>query len=124
MRIELTQYILVDFRKDGVLHKYGEEVCHDIMTELIDDVRMVSACIREANAFYVTCHEEYIERRILQDRAVGYCERLSGELDIVAELFHKDINVDKYVRFAQTVKTEKGLIKAWRKSNVKLDIKT
>ena len=41
-----------------------------------DCLRELTACIYGANSIYPTCAEELIERRILQDKALGLIETL------------------------------------------------
>lgn len=91
---------------------------------IVDERKAVVDCLRDitkevyvANSIYPTCMEELIERRIHQDRAIGHCYRLTQELQYAIETLPVDVN--KYLRFADMIKTEINLLKGWRKSDNK-----
>ncbi len=84
---------------------------------VMDCLREITACIYGANSIYPTCREELVERRLLQDKAIGQCYRLTQELQFVIETL--PVDVDKYTRFAEMIQTEINLIKGWRKSDNK-----
>lgn len=85
---------------------------------IVDCLRKITEEVFVANSIYPTCTEEYTERRLHQDRAIGQCYRLSQELQYVIETLPVDVN--KYLRFAEKIQTEINLIKSWRKSDNKL----
>lgn len=89
----------------------------DARNVIIGCMHNVTEEIFVANSIYPTCEEEYVERRLHQDRAVGQCYRLIQELQYIIETLSVDIN--KYTRPADMVQTEIDLIKAWRKSDNK-----
>ena len=80
-------------------------------------LRELTACIYGANSIYPTCAEELIERRILQDKALGQCYRLTQELQYTIETLPVDI--EKYTRFAEMIELQITLIKGWRKADNK-----
>ena len=82
-----------------------------------DCLRELTACIYGANSIYPTCAEELIERRILQDKALGQCYRLTQELQYTIETLPVDI--EKYTRFAEMIELQITLIKGWRKADNK-----
>lgn len=82
-----------------------------------DCLRNITECVYMANSIYPTVSEELIERRLLQDRAIGQCYRLTQELQYAIETLPVDVN--KFTRFAEMIQTEINLLKAWRKSDNK-----
>ena len=89
-----------------------------------DERKVVTNCIRAitrevyvANSIYPTTIEELTERRIHQDRAIGFCYTLVQELQYAIETLPVDVN--QYLRFGEQIQTEVNLIKGWRKSDNK-----
>ena len=89
-----------------------------------DERKVVTNCIRAitrevyvANSIYPTRIEELTERRIHQDRAIGFCYTLVQELQYAIETLPVDVN--QYLRFGEQIQTEVNLIKGWRKSDNK-----
>ena len=70
-----------------------------------------------ANSIYPTCKEEYAERRVHQDITIGQCYRLVQELQYAIETLPVDVN--KYLRFSESIQKEIDLLKGWRKSDNK-----
>ena len=68
-----------------------------------------------ANSNYPYIDEEYIQRRLHQDEAIGFCFAIKQELQYAIETLPVDVNV--YLRFAEMIDKEVALIKAWRKSD-------
>lgn len=73
--------------------------------------------VYSANSIYPSVYEELVERRVLQDKAIGQCYRLTQELQYAIETLPVDVN--KYTRFAEMIQTEVNLLKGWRKSDNK-----
>lgn len=84
-------------------------------TAVIDILRSLISNIAVANSIYPTLNEEYIERRLLQNRAIGDCNRLSQELQYAIETLPVDIN--RYTRISKLIDDEINLLKVWRKSD-------
>ena len=91
---------------------------------IADERKVVTDCLRDitqevyiANSIYPTCWEEYVERRLHQDRAVGYCYKLVQELQYAIETLPVDVN--SFTRFGDAIQTKINLIKGWRKSDNK-----
>ena len=91
---------------------------------IADERQVVKNCLRDiteyvytANSIYPSIMEELVERRILQDKAIGQCYRLTQELQYAIETLPVDTN--KYTRFAEMIQTEINLLKGWRKSDNK-----
>lgn len=119
IRRELTTYVLRDFAIDGKLDYMEQFFLDDERREILQDVRSASACLEMANSIYITCMREYEERRIWQEKALGYYNRLIQELRYVIYTLRGKINVNKYDAAIRMIYNEIGLIKAWRKSDNK-----
>ena len=104
-------------RKKEKLQAFVDWYIPDSRQSVMDCLREITACIYEANSIYPTCIEELIERRLLQDKAIGKCYRLTQELQTTIETL--PVDVDKYTRFAEMIQTEINLLKGWRKSDNK-----
>ena len=84
---------------------------------IVDCLREITSCVYGANSIYPQYYEELIERRLLQDKALGQCYRLTQELQYAIEVLPVDI--DKYTRFAEMIQAQINLIKGWRKADNK-----
>lgn len=95
---ELTpeEKLRYDKRKEK-LQAFVDWFVPDSRQDCMDCLREITACIYEANSIYTTCNEELVERRLLQDRAIGKCYRLTQELQLAIETL--PVDVDKYTRF-------------------------
>lgn len=82
---------------------------------VMDCIRNIQEYIFVANSIYPEYPEELVERRILQDKAIGQCYRLIQELQYTIETLPVDIN--KYLRFSDSIEKEINLLKGWRKSD-------
>ena len=70
--------------------------------------------IISANSIYPTCIEEYNERRLLQDKAIGCCRALLTQFQIITYVLNGYVKVDKYKRYIDMVNQEIRLLKGWR----------
>ncbi len=84
---------------------------------IMDCIRNATEYIFTANSTYPSIPEELVERRIYQDKAIGQCYRLLQELQYTIETLPVDI--EKYVRFTDSINKEINLLKGWRKSDNK-----
>ena len=84
---------------------------------IMDCIRNATEYIFTANSIYPSIPEELVERRINQDKAIGQCYRLLQELQYTIETLPVDI--EKYVRFTDSINKEINLLKGWRKSDNK-----
>ena len=76
-----------------------------------------NACIEMANSIFITNIAEYEERRLWQDKAIGYYNRAKQELNFISNILKGKINVNKYMDSIKKIKKEIGLISAWRKAD-------
>lgn len=95
---------------DGWFIKDERAAITNCMRNIVEEVYV-------ANNIYPTCAEEFIERRIHQDRAIGQCYRLVQELQYAIETL--PVDVDKYLPYAEIIYKEITLLKGWRKADNK-----
>lgn len=84
---------------------------------IMDCIRNTTEYIFTANSIYPSIPEELVERRIYQDKAIGQCYRLLQELQYTIETLPVDI--EKYIRFTDSINKEINLLKGWRKADNK-----
>ena len=85
----------------------------------IDDcLRSMGDNIVAADAIYPATLAEYDDRRRYQDQAIANCFQILQELQFVLETMLFDIN--KFTRYADMLKSEIVLLRAWRKSDNKI----
>lgn len=85
---------------------------------ILHSLQQMIASISMANSIYPTTMEECNERRLFQDRAIGYCHILMQELQYVIETL--PVNVEKYAPYGDAISSEINLLKGWRKSDNKV----
>lgn len=85
--------------------------------EVLSILRKLMADITMANSLYPASAQEYYERRRYQDEAIGCCYRLFQELQYIIDTLPVDVN--RYMRFADSIQKEIVLLKGWRKSDNK-----
>lgn len=73
--------------------------------------------ITAANTIYPVYESELLERRNLQNRAIGNCEQLLQEMQYVISVV--PVNANKYMRYVEMIDKEIALLKGWRKSDNK-----
>lgn len=116
---EVILYIMQDF---GITRDTSMAEAHflDLKFE-----RIVNLCsdivgdVNRANNIFVTNIDEYNIRRLYQDKAVGNCKVLEQEMQSIIDVI-EGININKYVRAIDLIQKEINLIKAWRKSDIRL----
>ena len=82
-----------------------------------DLLRQATAEVHIANDIIPTRWAEYDERRLRQDRAVGYLHVLTLELESIID--DLPVNANVFFRIATLIDREIGLIKSWRQSDNK-----
>ena len=96
---------------------YDNWFLNEMKTEILGNLRDITREIFMANSVYPTCREELIERRIHQDRAIGYCAQL--EQNLFAVIMELPVDHNRYTRIAKDIEYEIHLIKQWRKSDAR-----
>lgn len=106
-----------DLKSEARRAAFEEWFIEDERKAVMDLLRSMVQNIIMANTIYPTELAELTERRIFQDKALGDCNRLLQELQYAIEVLLVDVN--KYIRFADSIQMEIALIKGWRKSDNK-----
>ena len=101
-----TNQRLVAYDEWFIIQERGKVV--DLLSEITREVFI-------ANSIYPTLPEEYVERRLHQDLAIGKCYVLAQELQFTMETI--PVNVNTLIPFTDSIQTEINLIKGWRKSD-------
>ena len=73
--------------------------------------------IKIANALYPTTHEELVERRLHQDKAIGLCANMTTLYEIVMRRLK--VPDDYGVNEIKNIETQMNSIKNWRSSDNK-----
>ena len=120
IRRELTTYVLRDFAIDGKLDHMEQWFLNDERSAIMHDIRNAAAAIEMANSIFITNMAEYEERRLWQDRAIGYYNRVKQELQFITKTLQGKINVNKYLESDKKINKEIGLISSWRKADNKI----
>lgn len=103
-------------QRDDAFHKW---FIIDQRKAIVDCLRRITAEAYKANSIYPKYPEELVERRLCQDKAIGECYVLIQELQYAIETL--PVDVEKYMRYVDMIKTEINLLKGWRKSDNKLN---
>ncbi len=82
-----------------------------------DLLRQATAEVHIANDIIPTRWAEYDERRLRQDRAVGYLHVLTLELESIID--DLPVNANVFFRISMLIDREIGLIKSWRQADNK-----
>ena len=98
-----------------VLLQYPQWLIETFRTNVLGFLRDIIHNIRAANSIYVLIESEYVERRILQTRAIYACEQLLEEFQFIIHVLPCDINC--YLPYAEDIQKEIALLKGWRKSD-------
>ncbi len=70
-----------------------------------------------ANSIYVTNEKELMERRLLQDRAIGSCISLVREMELAIDTL--PIDAERLMPMVAAIDRELALIRGWRKSDAR-----
>lgn len=101
-------------KRDEAFHEW---FIIDQRKAVTDCLRNITSYVYKANSIYPMYMDELIQRRIYQDKAIGQCYVLVQELQYAIETLPVDVN--KYLRFGESIQTEINLLKGWRKSDNK-----
>lgn len=84
---------------------------------IINCLQNITRKVYMANSIYPTCREEYTQRRIFQDEAIGLLFSLLQELEYSIETL--PVDADVYLNVSNMVQKEINLVRQWRKSDAK-----
>lgn len=98
-----------------ILEDYPEWIISRFRNNILNILDELLMNITKANSIYPVYEQEFYERRILQDRAIGNCECLFQEMQHIISVLPTDSN--KYMRYVELINKEISLLKGWRKSD-------
>lgn len=107
----IDHLILAEF-PDWYLSKVRDKI-YDKCDNLLD-------CIVKANSIYPVIEEEKIERRLLQDRAIGECYSLLHELQFIGDIL--PVNYERYIPYIELINKEINYLKGWRRHTNKMKL--
>lgn len=101
-----------------LVESYPRWLINEFRESILINLRELLANITSANSIYPICIEEWNERRIKQDRAIGNCETLLQEMAYVIATV--PVDAEKYMEYVGLIEKEIALLKGWRKSDNKI----
>ena len=101
-----------------LVESYPRWLINEFRESILINLRELLANITAANSIYPICIEEWNERRIRQDRAIGNCETLLQEMAYVIATV--PVDAEKYMEYVWLIEKEIALLKGWRKSDNKI----
>lgn len=110
MQEELRTRDVVSEYPYWLVFRFRDEMM-DLMKKLIDN-------IVSANTINPINEHELDVRRDYQTQAIANCEQLIQELQYIMEVLPVDVN--KLLRYVETLEKEIALLKGWRKANAKI----
>ena len=103
---------------NGLVTEFPEWLIDNERQNILKILNELISNITKANSIYPHHREEYFDRRILQDYAIGNCEELFQEMQYCLDIFPVDAN--KYMQFVDKINKEIALLKGWRKGDNKI----
>ena len=103
------------FQNAALLEEYPSWLIDHYRIEIIKILTELNKCVVCANSIYAQTLEELNERRLLQTKALCYCELLVNEFNFLIDLL--PINTKKLIPYMKLIREEIVLIKGWRKSD-------
>lgn len=110
--------ILNKYKMDSsIIDEYPSWLVDEFRKTILDILRDISLNIKMANSIYIQTKEEYTERRLYWDRAIGNCQQLLAEMQFVIETL--PVDAEKYMRYVEMIDKEINLLKGVRKADNK-----
>ena len=116
IRKTLINYVLFDFGKSEQPTNQEQLLLQKMSSRIYDCIMDLIAEIVAANSIVIIDQETLKARNSHQTKALALCHRLPQELQTVVDHV-SGINLNKYMRLADQISQEKGLIINWRKSD-------
>lgn len=73
----------------SIIESYPDWLINEMRTSILENLRQLLANITSANSIYPVCIDEWTERRLRQDRAIGNCGIFGGKRAAVMEFLEK-----------------------------------
>lgn len=97
---------------------YSRGIEYYLQTRILDVLGKMMESIVRANEIYPTTEEEVMQRKLLQNEAIGWVGVLENELEYLVDLFPSKIK--QVIVFIDTVDHELKLLRRWKQSNAKI----
>lgn len=94
----------------SIIESYPDWLINEMRTSILENLRQLLANITSANSIYPVCIDEWTERRLRQDRAIGNCETLLQEMAYVIAVMPVDTN-----GIIERVIPTRGFFRVWIK---------
>jgi len=101
----------------AITDEYPIWLVEHFRTRILNIMTVMVLNIRMANSIYPNSREEFFERRLHQDRAIGNCDQLLEMMQYIMSVF--PVDAQKYMRYVEMIDRERLLLKGWRKSDNK-----
>ena len=103
----------------SIVDKYPAWLIDSWRTSVMNILDNIGIQIELANSTYVVTQEEFNERRLAWDRAIGFCNALKDKLQDIIFCIQSDITLGCYESISVRLSREISLIKGVRKSDYK-----
>jgi hypothetical protein len=97
---------------------YSKGLEYYIQTRILDLLGNMMESIVNANEIYPTTAEEVMQRKLLQNKAIGYVANIENELEYLVVLYPEKIR--QVIMFIDSIDHEKKLLRRWKQSNSKI----
>ena len=110
--------ILNKYKMDSsIIDEYPSWLIAEFRQTILGILRDMSLNIKMANSIYIQTKEEYTERRLFWDKAIGNCQQLLAEMQFVIETL--PVDAEKYMRYVGMIDKQINLLKGVRKADNK-----
>jgi hypothetical protein len=111
--------LIIEMERDGKIFVYSHKtwLVNKYKDEMWEHAQKLSCHIRTANGINPILREEYIERRLHQDRALAECKVLLDLLKQCTQILHT--RPSKIEPIINLLNQEVALIQGWRRSDYK-----
>lgn len=100
-----------------LLSQYDSWIVNKTRSNLFHYCSNLIAHISSANEIKCELEEEYKERILLQDKAIGDLENIKQEVQFVEEFF--DVDLNNFMDYDKQLEKTKNYLYRWKKSTVK-----
>jgi len=97
---------------------YSRGLEYYLQTRILDLLGNMMETIVSANEIFPTTEEEVMQRKLLQNKAIGYVSNVENELEYLVDLYPTKIR--QAIMIVDTIDHEKKLLRRWKQSNSKL----
>ena len=117
LRRDLTKMLEAMFYEESKF-SYSRGLEYYLQIRFLDLLGGMMEAIVNANEIFPTTEEEVTQRRLLQNKAIGFVANIENELEYLVDLYPEKIR--QVIMFADVIDHEKKLLRKWKQSNSKL----